>query len=270
MSARTRLPALLLGLTLAAPVSALPHDCLIEPQAMISLTSTEQGRIDEVLVRRGDRVSAGQPLIRLEESIQRLQLEMASAKAGTDVELRAAAARVDFRREALARSERLFAKQTVTEASVEDKRIELTLSEMALEEAQVARELAQIERRMASALLDRRTISSPADGIVLSVEAAAGEYASDTEEMMVLAVMDPLLVEVFVPLDYFDRIAVGDSYEVAQVAPLDGRFEATVRTVDRVFDAASGTFGVQLEMANPGTEIPAGIRCTVDFDQASH
>ncbi|WP_261395688.1 efflux RND transporter periplasmic adaptor subunit [Salipiger bermudensis] len=270
MPACPRISALLLGLMLASPALAEPHDCLIEPQAVISLTSTEQGRIDEVLVRRGDRVRAGQPLIRLEDTIQSLQLEMASAKAGTDVELRAAAARVAFRRESLERSERLFAKETVTEASVEDKRIELTLSEMALEEALLARDMAQIERRMASALLDRRTITSPVDGIVLSVEAAAGEFASDTEEMLVLAEMDPLLVEVFVPLDYFDRIAVGDSYQVAQVAPLDGLFEATVRTVDRVFDAASGTFGVQLEMANPGTDIPAGTRCTVDFDQASN
>jgi hypothetical protein len=35
--------------------------------------------------------------------------------------------------------------------------------------------------------------------------------------------------------------------------------------VDRVIDAASGTFGVRLQLSNPGNRIPAGLRCTVRF-----
>jgi multidrug efflux pump subunit AcrA (membrane-fusion protein) len=35
--------------------------------------------------------------------------------------------------------------------------------------------------------------------------------------------------------------------------------------VDRVVDAASGTFRVRLELANPGNRIPAGIKCAVRF-----
>ncbi|MBT9384338.1 efflux RND transporter periplasmic adaptor subunit [Pseudooceanicola sp. CBS1P-1] len=256
----------LLPLLLAAPLSAAPLDCVIEPRATVSLTSTEQGRIEAVLVRRGDTVSAGQPLLRLEDRVQQLQLRMAEAKAGSEAELAAARARLKFREEELARAEALFERKAASSTAVEDKRIEVTLSQLALDEAEAGRRRAALERELAQAMLERRVIRSPADGIVLSVEAAAGEYATDTAEMLVLAEMDPLLVEVFVPLDYHDRIAVGDTYEVAQAAPLTGRFSARVRTVDRVFDAASGTFGVQLELPNPGAAIPAGTRCQVDFD----
>ena len=38
-----------------------------------------------------------------------------------------------------------------------------------------------------------------------------------------------------------------------------------VTVVDQVFDAASGTIGVRLELPNPGYAIPAGLKCQVRF-----
>ena len=35
--------------------------------------------------------------------------------------------------------------------------------------------------------------------------------------------------------------------------------------VDRVFDAASGTFGVRLDLPNSDGALPAGQRCIVSF-----
>ena len=41
---------------------------------------------------------------------------------------------------------------------------------------------------------------------------------------------------------------------------------ATVTVVDRVLDAASGTFGVRLALPNPDLLLPAGIRCKISFE----
>ena len=41
--------------------------------------------------------------------------------------------------------------------------------------------------------------------------------------------------------------------------------KAKVIVVDRIFDAASGTTGVRLQLANPDGLIPAGQRCVVRF-----
>jgi hypothetical protein len=38
-----------------------------------------------------------------------------------------------------------------------------------------------------------------------------------------------------------------------------------VTVVDRVVDAASSTFGVRLELANPDYRLPAGLKCRVRF-----
>jgi hypothetical protein len=48
---------------------------------------------------------------------------------------------------------------------------------------------------------------------------------------------------------------------------LGGHYSATVTAIDRVFDAASGTFGVRLTLRNPKEAVPGGIRCHVDFPQ---
>jgi len=40
---------------------------------------------------------------------------------------------------------------------------------------------------------------------------------------------------------------------------------AVVKSVDRVADAASGTFGVLLAMPNAGLRIPSGVRCNLNL-----
>jgi RND family efflux transporter MFP subunit len=252
--------------SLPAVGGAQPIDCLIEPRSMIELASSERGLIEEILVGRGDWVAEGDPLVRLEDEVQRLQVEMAATRMGSDLDIRAEETRLELRRSEFERATQLQERNVATATELENARIEVALTELAIEEAELARDLARIEHAQAVSLLDRRTIRSPADGVVIGVEAAEGEFASEQATMLTIAAMDPLHVEVFAPLEYFQRIAVGQDYEVVQASPLQGRFAARVKVVDQVFDAASGTFGVRLEIANPDGLIPAGTRCTIDLD----
>ena len=77
--------------------------------------------------------------------------------------------------------------------------------------------------------------------------------------------MDPLNVEVFVPIAVYPEIKLGMLAEVRPEAPVGGSHLAVVAIVDRVFDAASGTFGVRLELPNPTLKLPAGLKCQVSF-----
>lgn len=45
----------------------------------------------------------------------------------------------------------------------------------------------------------------------------------------------------------------------------DRNYQAQVRRIDPVADAASGTYGIWLEMPNPDLTIPSGVRCKIDF-----
>jgi len=48
-------------------------------------------------------------------------------------------------------------------------------------------------------------------------------------------------------------------------APVGGAHEARVVIVDRLLDAASGTFGVRLELPNPDYGLYGGLHCRVRF-----
>lgn len=91
-----------------------------------------------------------------------------------------------------------------------------------------------------------------------------GEFVEDSE-ILSLAQIDPLNVEVVLPLDLFGRVRIGMDASVALGGPVAGTYDATVTVVDPVVDAASGTFRARLQIPNEDLAIPSGLRCDVRF-----
>ena len=114
-----------------------------------------------------------------------------------------------------------------------------------------------------------RTIRSPIDGIVTDRLMNPGELADNRDvrkPILKLAEINVLHVEVMLPRAGYQSVKLGQTVEVVTDPPVGGRYKATVKVMDKVFDAASGTFGVRLELANPGATIPAGDRCKAVFE----
>lgn len=261
----------LVAAMLGGPVAAQTRDgretvdCLIEARTLIEIVSQDEGLIAAIPVGRGDTVSRGDLLVQMEDTLERLQVELAATRAASDLEVRAQQTRLALRQREYDRTAQLVERNAATSATLEDAEIELQLTEFALEEARLARALAELEHRQALALVDRKKITSPIDGIVLRVDSAPGEFATEQTEILTLAEIDPLHVEVFAPAELYGRIGVGETYTVSLVPPLSGTFEAETTVVDRVLDSASGTFGVRLRIDNPDGGVPAGARCVVAF-----
>ena len=66
-------------------------------------------------------------------------------------------------------------------------------------------------------------------------------------------------------MELLGTIKVGMQAEVTPENPVGQVYKAKVTIVDRVIDAASGTFGVRLELPNPKYRLPAGLKCRVSF-----
>jgi multidrug efflux pump subunit AcrA (membrane-fusion protein) len=180
-------------------------------------------------------------------------------------------AEIDELREALAfaererrRLEQLGSAKAVSfteqdKAVTEARRAALRLAQ-ALEQQQIARlELARAER-----LLENRTLSSPVDGVVVERLMSPGESAQN-RPIVRLAKIDPLYVEIIVPVERFGRIAAGMEALVEPRYPGAQVHRARVSVVDPVVDAASDTFGVRLTLPNPDLAIPGGVRCSIRF-----
>jgi len=92
-----------------------------------------------------------------------------------------------------------------------------------------------------------------------------GEYVHQEAVILRLARLNPLYVETFLPVQLFPLLHVGLEAVVEPAAPIGGSIPAKVAVVDQMFDAASGTFGVRLELSNADGRLPAGQRCKVSF-----
>jgi hypothetical protein len=91
-----------------------------------------------------------------------------------------------------------------------------------------------------------------------------GEYVED-QPILRIAQLDPLSVEAIVPMELFGQIRRGMRAVVVPETVGSTPVQASVKLVDRMGDAASGTFGVRLEVPNQDHSLPAGLKCTVQF-----
>jgi multidrug efflux pump subunit AcrA (membrane-fusion protein) len=135
---------------------------------------------------------------------------------------------------------------------------------MDLQQAIESQQIAKLEMERAAAVLDQRTVRSPITGVVVERYMSPGEYVED-RPILKIAQIDPLNVEVILSVEHLGKIREGMTAEVLPQEPVGGSYKARVKVVDKVVDAASGTFGVRLELPNPQYRISAGIKCNVAF-----
>ncbi len=264
------LPAMLAGLAAlanGAVANAAPFECVIEPNQTVELRAPVDGLIEKVLVKRGDRVKTGQPLVVLESSVENSALELARFRAQMTGRLAVARNRLDHASRKLERAAELSAQNYVAVQSRDDAEAEKRAAEGELLDASETKQLAQRELQYSSDLLARRTLRSPFHGLVVERLLNPGDLAESgtgRKPVLKLAQVEPLRVEVVLPITAYGKLRPG---AVAMVTPeaLGGRYPATVTVVDSVFDSASGTFGARLEIANAHGKLPAGIRCQVEF-----
>jgi RND family efflux transporter MFP subunit len=240
-------------------------DCLIQPKMVLKLGTPVPGLISELLVDRGAILKKGDVIARIESSVEAAVVALAKARAENDASVRSSGAKAEFQRRKDERAKSLRRNETVSIAAADEAETAARIAEIELDEAKVNLQLAQLELVRASEILKQRTIRSPIDGIVVARMLGPGEYAFDQAQLVTISQVDPLNVEVFVPLSQFGKIRPGTVAEIFPEAPIGGNHRATVTIVDQVFDAASGTIGVRLELPNPEYKLPAGLKCRVRF-----
>jgi RND family efflux transporter MFP subunit len=248
-----------------APKPEGQFDCLIQPKMVLKLGTSVPGLLSEVLVDRGDVVKKGDVLARLESGVEQAAESLARIRSENDATVRSSLAKLEFQRRKDERSRLLRKSDSISVAVADEAETGARVAEQDLDEAKVNLAMSKLELARATEVLKQRTILSPINGVVVERTLGPGEYVFDQSHILTVSQIDPLNVEVYVPLSQFGKIRVGASAEVYPEEPVGGRYTATVVVVDQVFDAASGTIGVRLELSNPNYAIPAGLKCRVRF-----
>ncbi len=247
-----------------SPARATDYDCLIEPTQTVELASPVTGLLDRVLVKRGDKVAKGQAVAALESKAEQFAADLAKFRSELLGPTRTAESKIEFAKRKFQRRKEMSAEKLLAVQERDDAEAELKLAEAELLVAGENRQLARIEYQQQSSVLALRTIRSTVDGVVLDQLAYPGEVVEATGAKKVIlkvAQLHPLRVHVILPMNVFGKISQDAIVEVSPERPVGGRHTARVKTIDKVIDAASGTFAVFLDMPNPKLEVPSGAKC---------
>jgi multidrug efflux pump subunit AcrA (membrane-fusion protein) len=217
--------------------------------------------------------------------VEKASSEIARARAEIEAVIKARRADQDLAIRKEKRNEELYKKDLVPFAEMDESETKRVMAEAQLEEAVLNKRLAELDHKRAEAQVEtavvnkrlaeleyeraaevvkRLIIQSPIDGVVVERFLSPGEYV-EQEPILKLAQIDPLNVEVILPVAKYLSIKMGMRAEVIPEAPLRGSYTAEVKIIDKVIDAASGTFGVRLQLPNPNYRLPAGLKCKVIF-----
>ncbi len=155
---------------------------------LIFVSPDEQGRVETMNVREGDRVEVGTLLFTLDADIQKANVVSAEAALAN--------AKVNFER----------AQQLLKNAAGTQK---------AYDDAQAALRDAEARLNSAQTRLTRRRMTSPVVGVVQQVYYRAGETVQPGKPLVSLLPPGNIKVRFFVPEALLPRIAIGDRIQVS-------------------------------------------------------
>ena len=231
------------GASATGELLSLPGRVTFRPQANSVVGATVAGRVVAQLVRAGETVKAGTPVLTIESadaSSTRITLDQAATRLATAESLHR---RVT---EMVEKGVGLESERQESDARVKDARAEL-------ERAQQATALIGAGR---GSLV---TVRAPTNGVVMSIRVAVGATVAPGGEPL-LELGDPLLLQVVAQVTESDmrRIAIGQEAEV-ELPALSARVGARVDSLSPRIDPESRRAQVFMNLARRIDGLQAGM-----------
>ena len=206
----------------------------VRSEAMALLKSETQGTITAVLVRPGDRVRKGQPLVQVDPQPLELAVQDAAAK------LEEARLRL---------LDNTVPDSIVTGKALTGERLKNAEIRAGLEGARVALERAKLER-------EKATITAPFAGVMDEVKISVGERLAISQDIGRIVDLDHLRIEASVLEHDLPLIKVGGQAVVTAAAapdkPVTGRIAAILPIVDTATRAGRAVIRTGGGVLRPG------------------
>jgi len=190
------------------------------------------GRISEILFREGERVPKGQLLVKLDDSMQKADVDKARANL-------------------------TLQKSKYDRAA--DLRTKGFISSQAKDEAENNLKVSEAEAEVTSARLSKMEIRAPFAGTIGLRSVSVGDYVKEGQDIVNLEALDPLKVDFRVPEVYQSQVRAGQLLQVTLDAIPDKSWNGHVLAINPLLDASGRALVIRAQVPNPDGKLRPGM-----------
>jgi membrane fusion protein (multidrug efflux system) len=190
------------------------------------------GRIAEFKFQEGQRVEQGQPLVVLDDSVYRAQVEQVQAS-------------LELSQANYERAVDLLKRKVGTTKARDEAFAQLRADQATLE--------------LAKARLDKTVISAPFNGVVGLRKVSVGDFVDVGNDIVNLEQIDPLKVDFRVAEVYVGAVKPGQRLELAADAFPGEQFAGEVYAIDPLIDESGRSILLRARLPNPDGRLRPGL-----------
>jgi membrane fusion protein (multidrug efflux system) len=181
------------------------------------------GRVADIAFREGQRVARGDILVRLDDSIQKADLERANAN--------------------------LVLSRSKYERAI-DLRAKGFISSQAKDEAENNLKVAEADSQLAAARLSKMTILAPFSGVIGLRSVSVGDFVKEGQDIVNLEAIDPLKVDFRVPELALSQVRAGQTLQINLDALPEKTYAGQVYAINPLIDANGRSIVIRAQVAN--------------------
>ncbi len=227
----------------------------------IEISPRFMGVVQWIGVRKGDSVTNGQVVVRLDESEYRARLADVDAQIGVAA-VSVEKAEIDYKR-----AQDLVANRVEMQKMLDDARLALASAKAHVRQLEAS-------RKLILTWIDWCTIRSPLDGVVLEKLADANELVTPqnfgggrgpSTSLLAVADLNDLQVEVDLSESDLAKVALGQKCSIYPEAYLEKRYEGEVVEIAPEASRQKGTLQVKVQIRQPDRFLTPELSAKVEF-----
>lgn len=244
---------------------------VVFPHRDLTLSVSNAGVVNRVNVEVGERVTQGQLMLELEDSLQRLEVDRRKVVLEDSSELRSVQERQAILDRLYADGKRLFESSgSISREELMKLRIESLALKGRAEQLRAEKRRERLEHEIAGQEYQLRSLLAPIDGVVTDLKVDVGEWASPGEPVLRLVDASVVELRVNVTQPAARQLAVGASIPVLiEDAWFQAPVQGKVFFVSPVADAASGLIDVRIRFDNQDGQVRPGVKARVNVGLGS-
>ena len=257
---------LLWGSAVSQAVAAGNVEGFTEPYKTIQVASPETGILSEVNVSEGDTVREGAPIASLDRQLHQALLSIAQTGADAQGRLNSALAESQMRQTRLDKLRILQSRGHARGEEVDRAMADLAIAEGNVQAVREELQLKRLEHERIQVQIERRTVRSPLNGVVIEVFKDVGEFVAPNDPVVVeLVQLSPLLATFMMSRSEASSLSVGQTATV-KFTETDQQTSGTIEFISPTTDAESGLVRVKVRVENTDGALHSGERCELQLE----